>query len=207
MSAARRDPRIDAYIARSAPFAEPILREVRELVHRAVPGVEETVKWGMPCFRHDGRILCHLAAFKAHCAFGFWHHGMLAILGDAAAKADSAMGSFGRITARADLPGPAVLLRYLRAARKLIDDGVPARRRSAKKPRSRELPVPSDLADALRGNAVAGRTFAAFPPSHRKDYIEWITEAKRPETRARRVATTLAWVAAGKSRNWKYQAC
>jgi len=207
MSSTPRDPRIDAYIDRAAVFARPILGELRDLVHRAVPEVEETIKWDMPCFCHAGQILCHMAAFKAHCAFGFWHHGMVAVLGETGAKADGAMGSFGRITARADLPAGPVLVRFIRAARKLVDDGAPARPRPKRKRPACELPIPPDLADALRGRPAAARTLAAFPPSHRKDYIEWITAAKRPETRARRIATTLAWLAEGKSRNWKYEAC
>ncbi len=204
---ALRDARIDAYLTRAAPFAQPILQELRELVHQAVPEVEETIKWGMPSFCYGGQILCGMAAFKAHCTFGFWHHGMAAVLGDKGGQAATAMGSFGRIAARKDLPRAAVLVRFIRAARKLVDDGVPARPRPAKKKKAAEAAVPADLLAALRDQPAAARTFAAFPPSHRKEYVEWITEAKRPETRARRLATTLDWLAAGKSRNWKYENC
>lgn len=202
-----RDPRIDAYITRSAAFAQPILRDLRELVHRAVPEIEETIKWGMPTFCHGGKILCGMAAFKAHCTFGFWHRDMAAVLGKAGGQAEAAMGSFGRITARADLPGDAALVRFIRAARKLIDDGVPSRPQPTKKTAAAAVSVPADLAAALRANRAAARTFADFPPSHRREYVEWITDAKRPETRTRRLATTLAWLAEGKSRNWKYENC
>jgi len=198
-----RDRRIDAYIAKSAGFARPILRHLRALVHEACPEAEETIKWGMPSFTHHG-ILCGLAAFKAHCTFGFWRQGMTAVIGRDGGKAEQAMGSMGRITRLADLPDDRSMRRYIRQAAKLNEAGGPAR----PKPKPRKpLPVPADLAGALRKNAAAAKTFAIFSPSNRREYIEWITEAKRDETRQRRLATTLEWLAAGKARNWKYANC
>lgn len=197
------DPRIDAYIAKSAPFAQPILRHLRGLVHRACPEATETIKWGMPFFEHHG-LLCGLAAFKAHCAFGFHHQEMDALLAREGAKSDAAMGSLGRIAARADLPSDAVLVRYIQAAAKLNAAGVP--RRPALKAKA-PLLVPTDFAAALKENRPAAATFEKFPPGQRREYIEWITEAKRPETRAKRLATTLEWLAEGKTRNWKYENC
>jgi uncharacterized protein YdeI (YjbR/CyaY-like superfamily) len=197
------DPRIDAYIARSASFARPILRHLRALVREACPEAQETIKWGMPAFIHHG-ILGGMAAFKAHCTVWFWHRGMAAAIGRDGAKAAQAMGSFGRITRLADLPADRRLRRYFRQAAKLNESGAPARpRRKPRKP----LPVPADLAAALKKRAKAAQTFRDFNPSPRREYIEWITEAKRPETRQKRVATTIKWLAAGKPRNWKYAAC
>jgi uncharacterized protein YdeI (YjbR/CyaY-like superfamily) len=200
------DPRIDAYIAKSAPFAQPILKHLRALVHRACPEVTETVKWSMPHFECAGGNLCGMAAFKAHCSFGFWHQGMAAILRQDGIDGESAMGSFGRITSLKDLPGDKVMLRYLSEAAKLNASGAPARPRRSSGP-AKDLPVPADLSAALKKNKTAAKAFSDFSPSHRKEYIEWITEAKRDETRQKRVATTLEWLAAGKSRNWKYANC
>ena len=197
------DPRLDAYIENSAAFARPILRHLRALVHRACPAATETIKWSMPFFEHHG-LLCSMAAFKAHCAFGFHHQGMDAMLGRAGEKSADAMGSLGRLTRLADLPGDATMLRYLRQAAKLNASGTPAR--PARKPRA-ALPVPADLATALKKNRAAAAAFANFALSHRREYLAWITAAKRAETRARRLATTLEWLAAGKSRNWKYAQC
>ncbi|HVS52218.1 MAG TPA: YdeI/OmpD-associated family protein [Opitutaceae bacterium] len=201
-----RDPRIDDYIAKSAEFAPPILRRLRAVVHAACPEVEETIKWGMPSFLYRGKILCGIAAFKAHCTFGFWHRGMeQLIVQEIGPRAKTAMGLLGRIERCEDLPNDDDLRRFLRRAMKLIDSGAPARLpRRAPRP---EAKVPADLAAALRKNKKAGAAFAAFAPSHRREYIEWITEAKRAETRAKRLATTLEWLAAGKSRNWKYENC
>ena len=117
------------------------------------------------------------------------------------AKAGEAMGNLGRITSRADLPKDAALLSYLRQAAKLNAAGVSDQ--PTPKPR-RPLAVPADLAAGLKKNRKAGATFTALTPGYRREYIEWITEAKRPETRARRLATSLTWLAAGKKRNWKY---
>jgi uncharacterized protein YdeI (YjbR/CyaY-like superfamily) len=202
----QRDPRVDAYIAKSAEFARPILTHLRELVHQACPDATETLKWSMPHFEYAGAILCGMAAFKAHCTFGFWHQGMQAVLRKDGIDGESAMGSFGRITSLNDLPGDKALLRYLREAAKLNASGAPARPRTARGP-AKELPVPADLAAALKKNKTAATAWAEFSPSHRKEYIQWITEAKRDETRQSRLATTLEWLAEGKPRNWKYMNC
>lgn len=196
---ARTDPRIDAYVARAAPFARPVLTHLRAVVHAAVPDVEETIKWGMPHFTHGG-ILCGFAAFKAHCAFHV--RGAADLLGGEA-RAD-AMGQFGRITEIADLPPKAALARILKAAAVRNDAGVKAPRPARKSPKP-EAKVPPDLAAALKGNARARSTFEGFSPSRRREYVDWIVEAKGEDTRARRLVQAVAWMAEGKSRNWKYE--
>jgi len=202
------DPRVDAYIAKSAGFARPILEHLRAVVHRGCPAVVETIKWGMPFFEHHGP-LAFMSAFKAHCGFGFYRAGSLV-----ANRSDEAMGQFGRIASLDDLPARRVLVGYVKEAAKRNESqpkrGAKAKgsttKRTAKKAK-KELPVPEDLASALamRKHAKARTTFEAFSPSHRREYIEWITGAKRPETRARRLATTLEWLTEGKSQNWRYE--
>jgi uncharacterized protein YdeI (YjbR/CyaY-like superfamily) len=202
------DPRIDAYIEKAADFAQPILRHLRKCVHRGCPEATETIKWSMPHFEYAGSILCGFAAFKAHCTFGFWHQGMNEVLGVHGSKSDAAMGSFGRIAKIEDLPDEKTLIGFVKAAAKLNESGAPSRPRpAATKGTKKELAVPSDLAAALKKNRKAATMFADFSPSHRKEYIEWITEAKREETRSKRLATTLEWLSEGKSRNWKYVNC
>jgi len=197
------DPRVDAYIAKSAEFTRPILRHLRALVHEACPEAEETIKWGMPSFVHHG-IICGMAGFKQHCAFGFWRRGLTDEIARTGVKAEQAMGSLGRITSLRDLPSDRAMLGYIRKAAKLNEAGAPARPKPKAKP---ALPMPADLAAALKKNARAAKAFAGFSPSARREYIEWITEAKRPETRLTRLTTTIKWVAAGKRRNWKYENC
>ena len=196
----QRDPRIDAYIARSAEFARPILSQLRERIHAACPHCEETIKWGSPSFTYRGKILCGMAAFKQHATFGLWQGAM--IVGDDGVRRDDAMGQFGRLTRVSDLPGKREFSGYIRQAMTLIEEGVKRPVASTPKP---PLEAPDDLVAALRRNAKARATFEAFPPSCRRDYIEWITEAKREETRARRLAQTVEWLAEGKRRNWKYE--
>ena len=198
---AKRDPRIDAYIEKSEEFARPILRHLRDVVRTACPEVEETMKWSFPHFDYKG-IMCSMAAFKAHCAFNFWHPQ--AVGEDAR---EGAMGQLGRITSLKDLPPKKVLLGYVKKAMALKDAGEKPTWAGARAARKRsELPVPEDLAAALalRKNRKAKETFEAFSPSQRREYVEYITEAKRPETRARRVAESVEWLAEGKQRNWKY---
>lgn len=194
------DPRVDAYIARAAPFARPLLEHWRATVHAACPDVEEAIKWSMPFFLHGGRILAQMAAFKQHCAFGI--HAGEAARDDA--RNDEAMGNFGRVACLADLPPQRELTRLLKAGVQAIDQGERNPRIRKTEPKA-ALPTPPDLAAALAANPTAQRQFEAFPPSHRREYIEWIEGAKRPETRAKRLATTVAQSAEGKSQNWKYQ--
>ncbi|MEO8460483.1 MAG: YdeI/OmpD-associated family protein [Dokdonella sp.] len=195
-----RDPRVDQYIAKSAEFARPILAHVRECVHAACPKVEETIKWGMPYFVYQGN-LCGMAAFKQHCAFGFWKRQLIKPAG----KGDGdAMGQFGRITALSDLPSAKVLAGYIKQAMALNEAGIQPPKTPSKKP---TLAIPDDLVAALKRNRKAAAVFEKFAPSHRREYIEWLTEAKRAETRERRLATAIEWISEGKQRNWKYMNC
>ncbi|MEO7598475.1 MAG: YdeI/OmpD-associated family protein [Opitutus sp.] len=198
------DPRIDAYIANAGSFAQPILKRLRKIVHLACPGAQETVKWSCPHFTFAGSILCSMAAFKEHVTFGFWHQGMQTALKGEGAKSDEAMGSFGRIRRMEDLPNEAALVRLIKQAMLLNEAGGPSR----PKPKAKaELAVPAPLATALKANLAANVQFAKFSPSHRREYIQWIAEAKRDETKQKRIETAIEWLAAGKSRNWKYANC
>jgi uncharacterized protein YdeI (YjbR/CyaY-like superfamily) len=196
-----RDPRIDAYIERQADFARPILAHLREAVHAACPEVEEGIKWSMPAFLLRGRIIANMAAFKAHAAFGFWRGR--AVVGEERA-AQEGMGQFGRLKRVEDLPPPAELDALIRKAAELVRQGPAPRPPRTPRP---ELPVPDDLRRALETEPKAAETFAAFPPSCRREYVEWVSEAKRPETREKRIAQAVAWMAEGKRRNWKHERC
>ena len=196
----KRDQRVDAYIAKSADFARPILTHIREVVHDACPEVEETMKWSFPHFMYEG-MLCSMASFKEHCAFGFWKGGL--IIDKSGRSVEQAMGQFGRLTSVADLPSKKVLSGYIKEAMRLNEEGVKTPARARTKPK-KELAVPADVAAALKKNRKAAATFDGLSPSHRREYVEWITEAKTDETRARRLETALEWMAEGKSRNWKY---
>ena len=193
----QKDPRIDAYIEKAQPFAQPVLRYLREVVHDASPEIEETVKWGAPFFEYNGP-LCSMAAFKQHCAFGFWK-GALVV--DDAPETEGA-GQFGKITRIEDLPPRETLIAYVLRAMELNDSGAVTGRRKVPKP---ELEMPVDFEAALGENPAAREAFDSFPPSHRREYIEWIIDAKRDETRKRRIEKAVAQIAASKSLNWKYQ--
>jgi uncharacterized protein YdeI (YjbR/CyaY-like superfamily) len=194
-----RDPRIDAYIDRQAEFARPILGRLREAVHAACPEVEETLKWSMPSFLYKGRILANMAAFKAHATFGFWRGKE--VVGETGAER-MAMGQFGRLASVSDLPPPEALDKLIRRAMALAEQS--SRPRAAEAAPKADLAVPDDLRAELAGNSAAAATFDGFPPSARRDYIEWLVEAKRPETRARRLKQAVEWLADGKRRHWKY---
>ena len=195
------DPRVDAYIAKSADFARPILEHLRKAVHAACPSCEETIKWGMPFFMYGGKPLASMAAFKAHCAFGFWRRDT-----GEAFKAGAAMGQFGRIETVIDLPPKAEFAKLVKAQMALVDAGEGSR----PKPKGAPKPppeAPADLLAALKKNSAARRTYEGFPPGAQREYVEWIVEAKREETRANRIAQAVEWMAEGRKRNWKYEAC
>lgn len=198
------DPRIDAYIEKSADFAKPILEHIRRLVHKACPDVEETWKWSFPHFDYKG-MLCSMAAFKQHATFGFWKQSLLEQSAFPAEK--TAMGSFGRITSKKDLPSDKVIIGLIQQAMELNEKGIKAAKPRPTAAAKTELPVPDDLVAALSKNKKARSQFDKFSYSHRKEYIQWITEAKTEPTRNKRLATTLEWLAEGKSRNWKYEKC
>jgi uncharacterized protein YdeI (YjbR/CyaY-like superfamily) len=191
---AKKDPRVDAYIKRARPFAQPILKHLRKIAHTGCPDVEETIKWQSPFFEHQG-IICFMAAFKEHCAFGFWKGAL--IFGK---ENEGAMGHFGRITAISDLPSEKELIGYVRKAAELNEAGVKRSRPRVKQ----KINVPSDLKAALQKSAKARKTFEDFSYSHKKEYVDWITDAKRDETRKRRLQTAIQWMAQGKPQNWKY---
>jgi uncharacterized protein YdeI (YjbR/CyaY-like superfamily) len=198
----KRDARVDAYIARSAEFAKPILNHLRKIVRSACPDVEETIKWSFPVFVYKG-ILCHMASFKAHCALGFWNSRL--VVGDAAAN--DGMGQFGRITQLSDLPSDATLTRFIKKAVELKDSGVTKLPRPVQTKERKPLVIPPYFKAALSRNKKAQAAFENLSYSHKKEYVQWITEAKTEETRNRRLQTGLEWMAEGKSRNWKYARC
>ncbi len=196
------DPRIDAYIERSADFAKPILERIRKIVHKACPDIEETMKWSMPHFDHKG-VVCHMAAFKNHCALGFWKQSLMET--DAFPEQKTAMGSFGRIASLDDLPDDRVIIGLVHQAVELNEKGIKVPKKEPLQ--KKELEIPTDLAGQLKKNTKAKAAFDKFSYSHKKEYVEWITEAKTVPTRNKRLATTIEWLNEGKSRNWKYEKC
>jgi uncharacterized protein YdeI (YjbR/CyaY-like superfamily) len=203
---ATKNPHVDAYIAKSADFAKPILTHIRELVHQGCPEVEETLKWSMPFFTYKG-MLCHMAAFKSHCSLGFWKSKL--VMGNENSSSNDekdGMGQFGRISSLKDLPSDKKMLAYIKEAKRLNDEGI--QKPSKPKPKgARELAIPAELSAALKKNKKASAAFEGFSYSHKKEYVDWLTEAKREETKSQRLATTIGWLAEGKPRHWKYANC
>lgn len=198
----KKDKRIDAYIEKAQAFARPVLKHLRDIVHQGCPDVEETIKWGMPSFDYKGPF-CSIASFKEHAVFGFWK---AALMKDAEKMKDNqqnAMGHGGRIRSLADLPSDKVLLAWVKEAAKLNDIG--AKLPPRKKTEAKEVVMPDYFAKALGNNKKARKVFEAGSPSFRKEYIQWITEAKTDETRDRRMETAIEWISEGKGRNWKYE--
>lgn len=198
-----KDTQVDNYITNSAEFAKPILNHLRELVHKACPEIEEVIRWGFPHFDYKG-TMCSMAAFKQHCAFSFWK---AALMKDkklmANAQSETAMGHLGRINSVKDLPSDRVLISYIKEAKRLNDDGVKLSIKAATKVK-KEIVVPAYFQKMHKKNKPAFKTFENFSPSHKREYVEWITEAKSEATKIKRLSTAIAWLSEGKSRNWKY---
>ncbi len=212
MATQNLNPKVDAYIAKAQPFAQPILTHIRKLVHKGCPQVEETIKWSRPFFEYKGNILCNMSGFKEHCSFGFWGQEIAAVLREARLVSEGdGMGTFGKITRIDDLPAEKDIVGWVRQSAAFVDSGqytspISARRQVVK-PQKAALETPPEFASALRKDKKASAAFAAFSPSCKREYIEWIADAKRPETRDKRIATAVEWIAEGKQRNWKYQNC
>jgi len=200
-----KDKRVDAYIKKAQPFAQPILKHLRALVHKANPDAQETIKWGFASFDYKGPF-CSMAAFKEHAVFGFWKSALLkdpkGYLGKQSNQGGEAMGNLGRITSLKDLPPDKVLIDFIRQAKKLNDDDVklPPRPKAATK----ELVIPPYFTDAIKKNKKALATFNDFSYSNKKEYVTWVTEAKTEKTRNERLATAVKWMSEGKIRNWNY---
>ena len=197
-----RDARVDAYIAKQKDFAKPVLAHIRDLVHALCPAADEEIKWGAPFFMYAGAPMCQMAAFKEHAALGFWKAALIDGIPPNANNGGESAGNFGRLKTVKDVPSRKVLAPLIKAAMKLNDEGVAVPKKKVARP---ELEMPVELTVALAKNRKAKTAFEAFPPSHRREYVEWIAEGKREETRAKRVAQAVEWMAEGKSRNWKYQ--
>lgn len=202
------DPRVDAYIEKSAEFAKPILTHLRNLIHTACPDVVETWKWSFPNFDYKGSTMCNMAAFKQHCSFGFWKASIMEDPdGILTVTEREAMGHMGKITSLNDLPKDAVLKKYVKQAMKLNDEGIKkvSTRKVITDKEKAELKTPADFAALLKQNKATEKVFNEFSYSHRKEYIAWFDEAKTEATRAKRMTQALEWIAEGKGRNWKYQ--
>jgi len=202
----KRDPKVDAYVKKAPEFARPILEHMRDIVHLACPDIVETIKWGRPFFDHHGPV-CGLAAFKAHCSVIFWKADVLLTPDE---RRDGALGQFGRLVSVKDLPSKRELIALVKRAVLLNEDGVPAQWQEARKQTratraAKPVVVPALLAEALAKDAKARKAFDAMPPSHQREYAEWIDDAKRDETRQRRLAQAVAQIREGKSQNWRYE--
>ena len=198
-----KDPRIDLYISKSAEFAKPILIHLRELIHTACPDVQETIKWSFASFDYKGPM-CSMASFKQHCAFGFWKASLMREISlTKNSESESAMGHYGKITSLKDLPSDKKIIAHIKEAMILNEKGIklPPRKVTAAK---KQIVVPDYFLKQLKKNKKALATFESFSPSHKREYVEWITEAKTDETKNRRMDAAIEWMAVGKSRNWKY---
>jgi hypothetical protein len=193
----KKDPKVDAYIKNAKPFAQPILRHLRAVIHSVSPDIVETTKWSNPAYEYKG-LLCGFSGFKEHATFGFWKHSQVV------PGAEEARWGFGKLKSVDDLPPKAKLVGYIKKAMKLNDEGVKPEW-MAKRKKHKPLPVPADLKVALSKDAKAKAGFDAFSPSAQREYIEWITEAKAEATREKRLLTAIEWMAEGKRRNWKYE--
>jgi len=199
---AKKDSRVDAYIAKAQPFAQPVLKHLRKLIHQTCPEVQETIKWSFASFDYKGPFVS-FAAFKQHCAFGFWKAALMKDGKNLEANQENSMGHLGKITSLKDLPSDKIIIAYLKEAMKLNDTGtkLPPRKKITSE---KELITPNYLKTALSKNKKAKEQWEIFTPGKKKEYISWLTEAKTEETRNKRMEQAIEWIAEGKIRNWKY---
>jgi uncharacterized protein YdeI (YjbR/CyaY-like superfamily) len=199
----KKDKSIDSYISKSADFAKPILNHLRDLVHKVCSDVEEGMKWSFPHFNYSGAILCSMASFKEHCSFGFWKATLMKDPDKLLNKVgETSMGSFGKLKSLKDLPSDKLITKYIKEAMRLNEEDIKVEK--AKPLAKKDLKIPAYLTNSLKKNKKAWSTFDGFSPSHKREYVEWIVEAKTEETRQRRIGQAIEWLSEGKARNWKY---
>lgn len=198
----KKDPRIDAAIRDAAPFAKPILLRLRKVVHKTCPEAEETIKWGFPHFIYKGKILCAMVNFKAHCRLGFWTGARL--IKNGGKRTATFFDQIDRLEAVSEIPSDAEVAFHIREAMKLLDAG-PAPHSARAKAKKPPVRPPADFLRALKASKKAFQSFEDFSPSHQREYVTWINDAKTDETRERRIETAVEWISEGKSRNWKYE--
>lgn len=198
----KTNTKVDEYINKVQPFAKPILSHLRKLIHETCTDVEENIKWGMPSFEYFG-MMCGFAAFKQHCTFGFWKASLMkdpVLMINA--KSENAMGHLGRITSLKDLPSDKKIISYIKEAMRLNEEGIKVVK--AKPVKEKDIVVPEDVLSSIKKNKKAFATFKAFSASNKKEYLDWITEAKTDATKEKRLSQAIEWMAEGKPRNWKY---
>jgi uncharacterized protein YdeI (YjbR/CyaY-like superfamily) len=204
LSQTNRNPKFDAYLAASEDFAKPIMMHLRSLLHTTCPEVVEELKWGIPHFDYKGEMMCIFAASKKHCSFGFWKDALMA---DPRLKANSSLPAIkrfmGKLTKIEDLPTDVELIGFIREAMTLNENGVKLPPREAKTPKT--LAMPPGFAEKLAENPTAKQEYDSKSDSFRKDYLVWITDAKTDATRQKRIEESVAWIAEGKGRFWKYE--
>ncbi len=199
-----KNPAFDTYIEKSADFAKPILNHLRSLVHKACPAADEKIKWGFPHFEYKNDMLCHFASFKNHCAFGFWKGSLMKDQWlKENAESENAMGHYGKITSLKDLPADKIIIAHIKEAMRLNDEGIKAPR--TKQGKISPVETPEYFLKEIKTNKKSLVNWEKFSNSHKKEYVEWIIEAKRDETRDKRMEQAIEWIAEGKGRNWKYQ--
>lgn len=196
---------IDNYIAGKAPFAQEILTHLRQIIHNAAPDITETIKWRQPCFEHNG-LVCSVAAFKKHVTFSFFKGKLLNDSNNIFPTSDNNELTSLKFSVLADIPQDDILTAFIQQAIALNADSN-CKRKSTQRKDKDTLVMPNDLAAALASTPAAQSTFNNFSYSKQKDYIEWLTSAKRETTRVTRLATTVQWLSEGKARNWKYENC
>ncbi|SEW41674.1 Uncharacterized conserved protein YdeI, YjbR/CyaY-like superfamily, DUF1801 family [Chryseobacterium wanjuense] len=197
------DTKVDEYIEKSPDFAKPILQYLRETIHEVCPDAEEAIKWKFPTFMYKGKILCSITSFKQYCSMGFWLHGEMKTIKELETNAEkSSMFSLGKITKMEDLPAKPLLKKAILEAMELTDMGVTMKKAV---PSKTETPIPDYFKEVLQHNKKAWEVFEKGSPSFRKEYINWITEAKTEATRNKRMEQAIEWISEGKGRNWKYE--
>lgn len=193
------NPEVDNYIKNAQPFAQPILRHIRKLMHKGCPNLTETMKWDMPHFEYHG-VIGSMAAFKAHAVFGFWKQDLIPGM-KKYIKEKEAMGSWGRITSLKGIPPDDDIIKFVQMAASLNEQGIKLQKRI---PKAVKYEMPADFLNAIKANKKAWETYEAFSLSNKKEYVVWVTEAKTEETRVRRLETAVEWMSEGKPRMWKY---
>src|SRR5438270_1264994 len=176
-------------LANAPEGTRPILVRLRRIFRQASPKLEEAIKWGVPCYLFKGPV-GGFAAYKQHVSWGLWKSRALNDPEGLLGRGVSVMA--GKITKVSEIPPAAKIIALIEQVIALNEAGI-------KSPKPPEPELPADFAAAMKKAGKAARHYAAFTPARKWQYVNWVTQAKRAETRAKRIEIAVERIGEGKT--------
>lgn len=192
---------VNKYISNAPISQQKILSKLREIIHKASLDIEEKIRWSHPHFDYMGKGMCFIQALKERVTFGFWFGDKIYNSPKLSKEAKAIYETMGNLTDVSQIPSTKLIIEEIHLAMKLIESGNRDVKEKKVKP---QLVIPDYLSLRFKKDKTANSSFSKMSPSHQREYVDWIIDAKTDETRENRISTMMSQVKEGKSKNWKY---